>query len=210
MSQIALFHEPPERPSAELCKRLEHFETPAWSVKAILSKEILTAMVVDPCTGTGVLAKAAIDAGYSAHALDIQHWGYSGTTVQDFLTIKAMWPQNGFTILMNPPFSKACEFVEKALELGARKVVCFQRFAWWESASRREFWETSPPARVYVCGDRATCWRHDLPTDENGKRLDPVTGKRLAGTTTAHAWFVWEQGAPAGTLLSHIYKGDVE
>ena len=38
-------------------------------------------------------------------------------------------PDEDYTIFMNPPFSKAVEFVEKAIALGARKIVCFQRFA---------------------------------------------------------------------------------
>ena len=98
---------------------------------------------------------------------------------------------------MNPPFSKATEFVEKSFELGFRKIVCFQRFSWWESQKRREFWEKHPPDRVYICGDRASCWRHDIPESERG-----------SSTPTAHAWFVWEKGSPPGTLLGHIYKGE--
>ena len=68
---------------------------------------------------------------------------------------------------------------------------------------------TARPNRTYVCGDRATCWRGDLPKDELGNRFDPETGRKLAGSPTAHAFFVWEVGHPAGNLLGHIRKSDL-
>lgn len=182
----------------QLCKDLEHFETPEWAVKAILKKEILTPFVIDPCCGAGALVWPLECAGYEVFREDIHDWGFPETLVRDFLTRTIDNDLSGLTVFMNPPFSKAVEFVEKSFELGARKIVCFQRFAWWESRKRRAFWRARPPQRIYICGDRADCWRHDIPDDQRG-----------SSTPTAHAWFVWERGCPAGTLLSHIYKDDV-
>ncbi len=181
-----------------LCKSREHYETPEWAAKAILEKEILTRHVVDPCAGTGILYKAAAAAGYKPIAYDIHLWdGFKDKTRHmDFFKLPA-FPFVQTTVFMNPPFSLACEFVERSFELGARKILCFQRFAWWESAKRRSFWEKRPPARVYICGDRATCWRHHIPHEER---------ERKGNTPTPHAWFVWEQGAPSGTLLSHVWR----
>lgn len=180
----------------ELCKKLEHFVTPRWAVDEILKHELLTPIIVDPCCGTGVLTEAALAAGYKPVTFDIQDWGYQ-CIVLDFLSKNAGVDAilSGNAVLMNPPFSKAAEFVEKALEKGARKVICFQRFAWWESQKRKEFWDKYPPNRVYICGDRADCWRHDIPVEERG-----------SGSPTAHAWFVWEKGHPAGTIIGHIRK----
>lgn len=195
--RATLFDTPAET-LEQKCRRLEHFETPEWAAQAILDKEILTKVVLDPCTGTGILADAAKGRGYTPLAIDINDWGYPGTMIEDFLSIDAEgWssPDMPFSIFMNPPFSKAVQFVEKGFELGARKIVCFQRFAWWESRARREFWETFPPARVYVCGDRAPSWRHDIPHD-----------KRNSSSPTAHAWFVWERYHAAGTKLGHIWR----
>jgi len=180
----------------QLCKDLEHFETPEWAAKAILKKEIFTRDIIDPCCGTGILAEAVHSQGVQSHAIDVHDWGYARqAAVQDFLEVDNFYLDGLFDVFMNPPFSKACEFVEKSFELGARKIVCFQRFAWWESQRRRKFWEENPPARVYICGDRANCWRHDIPLDQRG-----------SSSPTAHAWFVWEKDAPAGTILGHIWK----
>ncbi len=189
----------------QTCRRLEHFETPEWAARAILEKEIMTPSIIDPCAGSGIMSHVALEDGYDVHCNDIHAWGQSEKTpilydyCEDFLNASPELREcvREQTIFMNPPFSLAEQFVAKSFEYGARKIVCFQRFAWWESKKRRAFWQHFPPARVWICGDRADCWRHDIPQDQRG-----------SGTPTAHAWFVWERGAPAGTLLGHIYKGD--
>lgn len=190
----------------ELCKSLEHFETPAWAIEAILDVELFSDIVWDPCTGTGCMAAAANARGYKTLATDIHDWGHLSaygqpiTKTFDFLGEghRDFWTdQDGdLTIFMNPPFSKAERFVKVAHDLGARKIVCFQRFAWWEAAIRRHFWENYTPSRIHICGARANCWRHDIPEE-----------KRKGGSSpTAHAWFVWERGHPPGPTLSHIWK----
>jgi len=198
----------------ELSIRLEHYETDQWAADEILKHEIMAGVVVDPCCGVRVLGKAAYRAGYErVRESDIHNWigDEEKINIEDFLNnphpvfLHPNYPE--FSVFMNPPFSVACEFVEKAFELGARKIVMFQRFAFWESGGRKEFWDKYPPARVYVCGDRATCWRHDIPVNDKGQRYDPDTGKIMAGSSTAHAWFVWERGQSTGTPQLHrIYK----
>ena len=185
---------------------LEAFETPKWCIDAILEKELMTPIVWDPCTGRGVMAAAAMNYTEFVMATDVHDWEYlrldgrwiNGT--HDFLTDSPddIWQQDDgeMTVFMNPPFSKAEAFVEKAHEIGARKIICFQRFSWWEAAKRKEFWAKYPPNRIYICGNRASCWRFDIPEEERG-----------SGTTTAHAWFVWEEGHPQGTLIGHVWKG---
>jgi predicted RNA methylase len=179
-----------------LCEKLEHFETPDWAASKILEHEILTKAVLDPCSGAGVLSIIAKMAGYIGHSLDIHDWGYEDAFIGDFLSLDNLdMGEQEFSVFMNPPFSLAENFVEKSFELGARKIVCFQRFAWWESKDRKEFWNKYPPNRVYICADRASCWRHDIPQSQ-----------RKSGSPTAHSWFVWERGNPSGTVLGHIRK----
>jgi len=185
----------------EKCIRLEHYETPIWAAKAILQKEYLKGLVIDPCCGTGVLAQAALNYGHDVYALDIEQWGYESQNAQlDWLGLEELNGGKEFDVMMNPPFSLATQFVEKAFELGARKVLCFQRFAWWESKKRREFWRKYQPSRVYICGDRADCWRHDIHEAGRG-----------SSSPTAHAWFVFEKGERNHwPLLSHVWKDDVK
>jgi len=177
----------------------EYMQTDPWAIEAVLKVEIMTARVVDPCCGDGRMAEAAQDAGYSVFASDLYDWGYRkslGTI--DFLgPVYDEQAVRGSTVFMNPPFSKACEFVDRALELGARKVVCFQRSVWRESIDRREWWDRNPPNRIYQCGNRAVCWYGTIPQ-----------ALRKGGANQPHSWFVWERGNPSGTLLGTIWRAE--
>lgn len=177
-------------------RALECFETDPWAARAILRVEVLTPIVVDPCAGTGNLSQAAKAAGYRfVIAQDIADWGYPLDAMRDWLDPAHTAPETDWSCFMNPPFSKACEFVDAARDRGARKIVCFQRFAWWESAARRDWWSANPPQRIYICGDRAACWRFDIPPEQ-----------RRSTTPTAHAWFVWERGQPPGPVIGHVWR----
>ncbi|MBE0529511.1 MAG: hypothetical protein IH626_01705 [Rhodospirillales bacterium] len=179
----------------EQAEAAECWETDPWAARAILEVEILTRDVLDPCCGTGILSEAARAAGYDVLACDLYDWGYAGAdnVGVDFLQWKTRL--EGGTVLMNPPFSLACQFVDHARELGARKIVCFQRQPWRESDTRRAWWEANPPARVWVCGNRATCWLFTVPPEERG-----------SGTPKAHAWYVWERGHRGAELMGAIWK----
>ena len=190
-----------------LAKTAEAYETPRWAAEVILDVELLTRKVVDPCAGYGVLRDVAKAAGYRTVAFDKYEWGADKVILADFLTDPRVLPLiDGNSVFMNPPFSLAQQFVKRCVEGGARKIVCFQKFVWWESQGRREWWNQHRPNRIYICGDRASCWRHDIPVNDEGRRYDPATGKLLGGTPTAHAWFIWERGHPPGPVIGHIYK----
>ena len=179
-------------------KELECYETPEWAVHAILNQEILTPYVWDVCCGPGVLAKAAKFKNYKVTATDVFDWGYG--KLHDFLNDdpKKVWsyrPQVS-TALLNPPFSLATQFIEQAHKIGFRKIIVFQRLSFWEGQGRESFWDKYPPARIYVCGSRATCWKFGTPPEV-----------RKSNTPTAHAWFVYEQGQNTTMpSLGRLYK----
>ena len=112
----------------------ECYETPEWAVEAILDVEMMSARVIDPCCGRGVLAEAAAERGHRVDAFDLYDWGYGSSPV-DFLTwrftdgdTRTLQPAP-WTCLMNPPFTQAVAFAEHALAQGANKVMLFQRLA---------------------------------------------------------------------------------
>ncbi len=182
---------------AHQAKAAECYETPRWAAAAILRVELLTRVVLDPCCGTGVLSEAALDAGYVVISQDLHDWGYKPATADlDFLRPDFKVPKKDFSVFMNPPFSKACEFIDRARSMRARKIVCFQRQAWRECETRRRWWEENPPARVWTCGDRATCWLFTVPPQSR-------TGK---STSTPYAWYVWERGHRGAELGGAIYR----
>jgi hypothetical protein len=210
----------------QICKDLEAYETPRWAVEALLDVEILTQNVFDPCVGLGSLVGPIIDAGYDVTALDYRDWGqdfqrhFDGLYrvkhigIGDFLGPAGENLTSGSTVVMNPPFTLACEFVDRAKALGARKIICFQRQAWRESETRREWWQNNRPARVWVCGARATCWRFDMLEcqHEGGKAVcdkKKVCQHCSAGSSVAMAWYVWEQGHTGAEITNAIYPKKV-
>ena len=212
--------EMPTKEFTQKCKEAEFFETPEWAARRILDFELLTDRVFDPCAGRGVLGKALQDANYLVHEADLNAWPGAHNGIlsgHDFLAdweeIAENWGHliddpDGFSVVMNPPFSKAVEFVTRALEMGARKVMMFQRLAFLESHARSEFFKELPPARIWLCGDRATCWRGDMPDedilDADGEVL--MKGKKGRSSPTPHAWFVWERGHNGIMAQHHLYK----
>ena len=195
----------------EAAIKYEHYETAPWAARAILEVEPLIGGVFDPCTGSGILAEAVKKKFPSimnpVYTCDIHDWGYPLSWQEDFL--KSDICLKNSTVFMNPPFSLASEFVEHALRLGAAKVICFQRLAWFESRERAAFFNFYQPDRIWLCGDRATSWRHDL--SEKDRKVHPKTGKPRTGSTTAHGWFIWEAGSkPSGTIIDKIWKNKGE
>ncbi len=185
---------------ADQASAAEAWETPPWAARSILDVELMTMDVEDPCCGTGILSEAAKRVGYNVHSSDLYDWGYDGAdeTGVDFLSRNT--PLDGRTVFMNPPFSLACRFVDQARNLNARKIICFQRQAWRESQDRRWWWQAHPPARVWLCGDRAIPYL---------LHLTPEARKEMNGMQTAHAWYVWETGHRGAELQNAIWKKGV-
>lgn len=191
----------------EICKVYEHYETDPWAIRSLLRVEdIPTAMVLDPCTGSGIIAQAVKEyyPEKVVAATDIHEWGYPLNWKIDFL--KSDFDLRGYTVILNPPFSLACEFLEHAFALGAEKVILFQRLAWFESRERAMFFAMYPPDHIWLCGDRATCWRHDLTPEE--RKINPETGKKRTSSTTPHSWFIFNRGSTPGhkTTIDKIWK----
>lgn len=183
---------------SDLAKNLECFVTPQWCVDRILDVCEFKSKIWDPCCGPGVLPKTAGRRGHDTYGSDVHDWGYGEKRDQDFLqTTVADVPFNisSTTLFMNPPFSKAVDFVEHGLDLGVEHLVVFQRLAWLESMKRRQFWERRFLKTIYLCGNRATCWRVDVPEDKRG-----------SSTTTAHAWFVFTAERVAEAKFKILYR----
>lgn len=179
----------------EMAHKAEAWETAPWSADGILQVELLTPIVRDPCSGRGVLTQALRKVGYKTYAQDLYDWGYEGCDKVGTNWLNEDCDLTDQTVFMNPPFSLACQFVDKAFELNARKIVCFQRQAWRESKDRRSFWSQRPPARVWVCGNRAETWLFHIPPEE-----------RKGGRNMPSAWYVWEKGHKGAEVTSAIYK----
>jgi hypothetical protein len=195
----------------------ECFETPDEPIDLIVEREILTSLIIDPCCGRGQMVRNRALRNHHVIATDKHDWGFSReSTYADPPPLNFLsdawnahvdghgWSLGNATMMINPPFSLACDFIRKGFALGVRKILCYQRFAWYEGNKRRDFWREFPPNRIYVTEGRWDCWRIDIPPAMRGV----PKSKGGAGTSRPypHAWYVWERGQPSGTLLGRLER----
>lgn len=89
------------------------------------------------------------------------------------------------TVITNPPFKFAKEFIEKSLEVSEKYVIMYCKIQLLEGISRKEMFEKTPLKYIYVHSSRQSIFRE-------GEPLDPKTGKKWANTM-CFAWFVWDK-----------------
>ena len=144
--------------------------------------------VLEPCVGQGHIADTLLKYDPNIHitGIDLIDRGYPNTIVADFLTWTPDKQYN--SIVTNPPYSLAGEFVEKGMDClkPCGIMAMFLKIQFLEGAKRKELFEKYPPKYIYVFRNRMATWN-------NGQPKDPKTGKKWA-TTMCHAWFIWENG----------------
>lgn len=93
------------------------------------------------------------------------------------------------TVIGNPPFSLAQQFVDRSLEiLGDGGIVFFLlRLAFLESRKRYNWWRESPLKHVWILSNRPS-FTGDGQTDD-----------------TAYALYLWEKGWKRQPVLDWIY-----
>lgn len=144
--------------------------------------------ILEPCVGAGHIAKVITECNSSVNitAIDIVDRGYPNTVVTDFLKWKA--DKRYDTIITNPPYSLASEFVYKCMDLlnDGGQLAMFLKIQFLEGIKRKKLFDIYPPSYVYVFRKRMTVFN-------NGMEVNPETGKAWA-TTLCNAWYVWRKG----------------
>jgi hypothetical protein len=155
----------------------DFYPTPPAAVEALLKVERFEGAIWEPACGDGAISKVLEKEGYRVVSTDLVDRGY-GESRRDFLMEYRPEAPN---IITNPPFKLGIEFVRKALDLTTGKVAMLARLAFLEGAERRELYDSSPIARVWVFSKRIQMLRSGIATSDNGGMV-------------AFAWFVWEHG----------------
>lgn len=108
----------------------------------------------------------------------------------DFLASNETW--NG-TIITNPPYNQAVNFIQKAMEsiTEGNKVIMFLKVQFLEGKSRKKLFEKYPPKTVWVSSSRITC----------AKNGDFEYMKANGGSAVAYAFYVWQKGYKGDTIL---------
>lgn len=169
-------------------ERDDFYPTPPAGTRALLAVERFDGPIWEPACGEGDMARVLESAGYTVISTDLINRGYGESRV-DFLM---QWQARAPNIVTNPPFKHAEAFVRKALDLTTGKVAILARLAWLEGKARRELFEATPLARVWVFAGRLGFDRGQLASDEK------------AGGMIAFAWLVWEHGHTGPPALGWI------
>lgn len=111
--------------------------------------------------------------------LNTDRYGVGGVDfLKDGVNFK---PQGRFWVVTNPPFKLANEFVRKAFEYGAERIIFLLRFNYLESGKVREdILNNGHLLRVLLMKERLQMFPYGW------------TGKKGSATQN-HAWFIWDR-----------------
>lgn len=169
----------------------DYYATEPKAATLLMEVEKFSPVIWECACGEGHLSKEFEKAGYSVISSDLIDRGYG--LQMDFLSCSAP-PRNDVDIITNPPYSKAKEFVEHALDLvgDGHKVAMFLKIQFLESKKRRELFDRTPPKTVYVSSSRLHC------------AMNGDFDKYMKSNAICYAWYVWEKGYKGDTVIKWI------
>lgn len=155
--------------------------------------------VYECAAGLGHLVEILLCLNYDVVSTDIEDrsgWenfkkNIGKVHVRDFLKLQK--GEIGFkTIITNPPFKTAVDFVEKGMELldDGQQMMLLLRIQWLESARRYELFKKYPYKYVYVYVKRANCYPNGDETKESG--------------ACCFCWVIYEKGFSGEPILRFI------
>jgi hypothetical protein len=173
------------------------YETPPEAVCALLAvEEIPSGAIWEPACGPGALVRVLRAAGHEVWATDLVDYASPDQDQSeiDFLLEHGSAPYFIGSIITNPPFKLADQFVRHALLLCPR-VFMLLRLAFLESERRCAILESGWLKRVYV-------FRKRLPMMHRAGWNGP-----RASSAMAFAWFCWDRSHSSPTELRRISWG---
>lgn len=139
--------------------------------------------ILEPACGQGHISETLkeILPNFNIISTDLIDRGYGQGGV-NFLTHD--YGRTFNTVITNPPFSLAKEFIEKGLEIADKYVIMLCKIQLLEGIKRKDMFLNTPLKYVYVHTTRQATWKEGKPTDSKGKKW---------ATTMCLAWFVWDK-----------------
>lgn len=176
---------------------LDYFPTPPWASRALVV-DVLPQFGVDaalmtfwePAAGGGHMVEALRPHFREAFASDVHDYG-RGYAVGSFVgqgPDVAQCPFRPDLIATNPPFNRAMEFAQRALDEARIGVALLVRSNWAEGCDRyQRLFRDRPPSMIAQFAER-------VPMVKG--RWDPQ-----ASTATSYAWFVWHNADRSGRCV---------
>lgn len=165
----------------------DNYSTPDEAIRPFLEASPLRDTIWEPACGSGALAKAMNAHGYTVFPSTLVDYGY-GATGLDFLHQQNLPSENIRSIVTNPPFNLANEFILHSLKFQVPIVAIFARLKLLEGRKRYNIlFRHKKPSKIYVFIERIKFFADNTPREE-----------QPGWNTEAFAWFVWE----------NLYEGD--
>ena len=162
---------------------LDYYATDPIAVYKLLEREKFNHFILEPACGEGHISDVLIKNGYDVLCSDVIDRGYPNQRfTQDFLTDYRA-TKNKRDIITNPPYVKAKEFVEHALDISEEhvKIAMFLKLTFLEGRKRKALFDKYPPKSIYVFRNRIDCWKNGIKPEKPSRAV-------------CYAWFVWEKG----------------
>jgi hypothetical protein len=168
------------------------YETPVEAVHALLRVERLPDSIWEPACGPGAIVKVLREAGHRVYATDLVDHGCPDSESRIDFLFERRAPDGIETIVTNPPFKLAGQFVSHALQL-VPHVIMLQRLAFLETKGGSAILDGGQLARIHVFIER-------LPMMHRAG----WTGPRIKNPSIAFAWFVWDRNHVGPTTIDRI------
>lgn len=171
-------------------------ETPREAIEALLKVESFDGPIWEPACGKGAISRVLEEHGHKTASTDLVDRGYGVAGIDFLLPLNAVTllgaPLGRFNIVTNPPFKLAVEFAKRAQDFKAPKTAFLLRLSWLEGQERKAFFDSHPPARVWVFSKRLPMMHRD---GWHGKQ---------SSSSIAFAWFVWDRWDYSPTTLGWL------
>lgn len=170
----------------------DFYATPPVAVEALLKHENLPVNLWEPACGDGAIVNVLRAHGHNVWATDLVDRGCPNSLSGiDFLLERG--DGDCRTIVTNPPFKLAEQFLANALDL-SQQVFFLLRLAFLESERRSRLLDTGFLHRVYVFRKRLPMMhRHGW----EGRKAD---------SGMAFAWFVFDTTTKKETIIKRISR----
>lgn len=168
----------------------DYYATDPKAIDYLLMEETFSTHIWEPACGGGNMSDRLKDYGYDVYSTDIIMRNNYADKIVDFINDNLEVFDGD--IITNPPYSFACEFIQKSLALikPNHKVAMFLKLTALEGQRRyNTIYKITPPKTIYVFINRIQCAKDNI----------------FKGTSAVcYAWFVWEKGFTGSPTIKWI------
>ena len=170
----------------------DYYATEPKAAELLLEVEDFAPNIWECACGECHLSKVIEAHGYNFKSTELNYRDGGMSETFEFLAESKSNSWNG-SIITNPPYKYAYEFVEKALDTvtTGNKVAMFLKLQFLEGKKRRKLFDNTPPQTIYVSSSRLLCAK-------NGD-FESTTSSAVA-----YAWYVWQKGYKGNTIVKWI------